>query len=85
MLGLPDVAAQPGDSEAQSERYKRAMVVVNALKGVGILVDDSGQPPPEPVTAALAALRDDAIADVRQGAGALLRRIERLEPAAARP
>ena len=85
MLGLPDVAAQPGDSEAQSERYKRAMVVVNALKGVGILVDDSGQPPPEQVTAALAALRDDAIADVRQGAGALLRRIERLEPAAARP
>jgi len=81
MLGLPDVAARPGDPEAQSERYKRAMVVVNALKGVGLLVDDSGEPPPATITTALAALRDDAIADVRQGAAALLKRIDRLEPA----
>jgi len=82
MLGLPDVAARPGDPETQAERYKRAMVVVNALKGVSLLVDDSGEPPPETITTAVAALRDDAIADVRQGATALLKRIDRLPTAA---
>jgi len=80
MLGLPDVSVRPDDPEAQARRYKRAMVVVNALKGVGLLVDDTGTPPPEHVTAAVATLRDDAIADVRQGAAALLKRIDRLQP-----
>jgi HEAT repeat protein len=78
MLALPDIAVQPGDEEAQADRYKRAMVVVNALKGVGLLVDDTAEPPPERITAAVTALREDAIADVRQGAGALLRRIDRM-------
>lgn len=82
MLSLPDVVVPPGNEEAQADRYKRAMVVVNALKGVGLLVDDTAAPPPERITAAVAALRDDAVADVRQGATALHRRIERLgEPA----
>ncbi|MBM4020931.1 MAG: hypothetical protein FJ284_01560 [Planctomycetes bacterium] len=86
MLSLPDVAVRPGDDEAQADRYKRAMVVVNALKGVGLLVDDSTEPPPERITAAVVALREDDVADVRQGATALLRRIERLtaEPAGSR-
>lgn len=78
MLSLPDIAVKPGDDEAQADRYKRAMVVVNALKGVGLLVDDTAEPPPERITAAVAGLREDAIADVRQGATALLRRVERL-------
>ena len=81
MLTLPDVAAPPGDDEAQAARYKRAMVVVNALKGVSLLVDDTSQPPPEAVTTAVAALHDDDIADVRQGARALLKRIGRLDEA----
>lgn len=83
MLSLPDVAVRPGDDEAQADRYKRAMVVVNALKGVGLLIDDSTEPPPEPITTAVAALRQDDVADVRQGATALLRRIERLTAAPA--
>jgi len=78
MLALPDVATRPGDDESQAARYKRAMVVVNAIKGVGLLVDDSGEAPPGRIVTALEALRDDAIPDVRQGAAALLRRIERL-------
>lgn len=78
MLALPDVAAPAGDPEAQAERYKRAMVVVNALKGVGLLVDQAAEPPPAAIITAIAGLRDDAIADVRQGAAALLRRVERL-------
>jgi HEAT repeat protein len=78
MLSLPDIAVQPGDDEAQADRYKRAMVVVNALKGVGLLVDDTAEPPPERIAAAVTGLREDAVADVRQGAGALLRRIERV-------
>jgi HEAT repeat protein len=78
MLSLPDIAVKPGDDEAQADRYKRAMVVVNALKGVGLLIDDTAEPPPERITQAVAGLRDDDVADVRQGATALLRRVERL-------
>ncbi len=78
MLVLPDVATRPGDDESQAARYKRAMVVVNAIKGVGLLVDDSGEPPPERISATLEGLREDAIPDVRQGAAALLKRIQRL-------
>ncbi len=78
MLALPDVAAPAGDPESQAERYKRAMVVVNALKGVGLLVDHAAEPPPGDIMTAIAALRDDGIADVRQGSAALLRRVERL-------
>ena len=59
------------------------MVVVNALKGVGLLVDQTDDPPPASIMQAVAGFHDDAIADVRQGAAALLRRIERIgiEPA----
>jgi hypothetical protein len=45
---------------------------------VGLLVDDSGEPPPERISATLEGLREDAIPDVRQGAAALLKRIERV-------
>ena len=85
MLSQPDITTQPGDDQAQAARYKRAMVVVNALKGVGLLVDDTGKPPPEAISEALADLREDAIPDVRQGAVALIRRIDRVTAAAASP
>ncbi len=81
MLSFPDVAVAEENPEAQAERYRRAMVVVNALKGVGMLVDATSETPPTGVTEAVAGLRDDAVGDVRQGARALLRRLERLEAA----
>ena len=60
------------------------MVVVNALKGVGLLVDQLEEQPPGGIIEAIASLRDDGIADVRQGAVALMRRIERLGSAPVR-
>jgi hypothetical protein len=83
MLTLPDVLVAAAEPRAQAERYRRAMVVVNALKGVGLLVDDTGNPPPAVVAAAIRTLSEDSVPDVRQGAKALLRRIERLDRPAA--
>jgi hypothetical protein len=84
MLTLPDVAVRPEEPKSPSERYRRAMIVVNALKGVGLLVDDTAQPPPADVAQAIAGLRNDPIGDVQQGAKALLKRIERLGAAGPR-
>jgi len=78
MLTLPDVVLQADDPRSQAERYRRAMIVVNALKGVGLLVDDTTEPPPAEITKAVEGLRDDAVGDVQQGAKALLKRIARL-------
>lgn len=78
MLTLPDVAMRPDDPRSQADRYRRAMIVVNALKGVGLLVDDTGEAPPADIMKAIEALRDDAVGDVKQGAKALLNRIHRL-------
>jgi HEAT repeat protein len=83
MLALPDVATPPGDQAAQAARYRRAMIVVNALKGVGLLVDDTGRPPPEAIAALVAKLADDPAGDVRSSAAALGRRIGRLETGSA--
>lgn len=78
MLRLPDVPADdPGDDVSQSRRYRRALVVVNALKGVGLLVDGGSAPPPA-VTAALETLETDSVGDVRAAAGALSRKLDRL-------
>jgi len=78
MLDERDVPAVPGDRRSQAERYRRAMVVVNALKGVGLLVDATGDPPPESIARRIAALTEDPVPDVRTGALALQRRIKRL-------
>ena len=78
MLALPDAAPAAGDQRGQAERYRRAMIVVNALKGVGLLVDATKRPPPEPVGKLIAALGGDPVADVRSSAAALTRRIGRL-------
>jgi HEAT repeat protein len=79
MLALPDVVPAEGDQKARAERYRRAMVVVNALKAVGLLVDDTKQPPPEAVTNRIAALVSDPVSDVRASATALAGRIDRLQ------
>jgi len=79
MLALPDVVPAEGDQKARSERYRRAMIVVNALKAVGLLVDDTKRPPPDAVAARVAALSRDPVSDVRASAAALAGRIGRLE------
>ena len=78
MLSEPDVAAAAGDDKAQSQRYKRALVVINALKGVGLLVDASRRPPPPRIVDLVAALGQDPVPDVRTGAAALAAKIERV-------
>ena len=79
MLALPDVLPQEGDQKRQAERYRRAMIVVNAIKGVGVLVDSSKQPPPEVISRLITTLADDPVSDVRSSAAALRRRIDRLD------
>jgi HEAT repeat protein len=82
MLALPDVAPSPTqsqpDDQAQSERYKRALVVINALRGVALLLDATGEQPPGDITARVKTLRDDAVSEVRSSATAVLTKIERL-------
>ncbi|MEI7781058.1 MAG: HEAT repeat domain-containing protein [Planctomycetota bacterium] len=85
MLSLPDVPpaadAGRGADAAQSQRYKRALVVVNALRGVALLVDATQQPPPKNVLDRVEAATQDPVADVRSSATAVLKKIERLSAA----
>ena len=81
MLALPDAVPAAGDQKGQAERYRRAMIVVNAIKGVGLLVDATKRPPPEAVAKLITALGSDPVADVRSSAAALTRRIDRLDAA----
>jgi len=85
MLALPDLpnAEADADAAAQSQRYKRALVVVNALRGVALLVDATHEPPPAAVVDRVKARAADPVSDVRNGATALLRKIERLAAPAA--
>ena len=78
MLALPDIEAAPGDDAKQSERYKRALVVLNGLKAVGLLVDATRSPPPAAVAKRVAALRKDPVPDVRTAATALAAKLERI-------
>ena len=84
MLTLEDIAPAPGsdDPAAQSQRYKRALVVINALRGVAALVDASSAPPPAMILERIEALQQDPVGDVRSSAAALLKKIERLRTAA---
>lgn len=84
MLALEDVAPPPGndDPAAQSRRYKRALVVINALRGVAALVDATSTPPPAIVMNRIEALQQDPVGDVRSSAAALMKKIERLRKAA---
>lgn len=87
MLALPDVAPAPDmavDPAAQSRRYKRALVVINALRGVALLVDATHEPPPRQLLDRVEQLTQDPVGDVRTSAAALLKKIERLaKPVAA--
>jgi HEAT repeat protein len=85
MLGGADVEAAPGDEAAQARRYKRALVVVNALKGVGMLVDATREAPPANIVALVTGLASDPIPDVRTSATALLGKIERVASAPKAP
>jgi len=89
MLALPDVppAADAGrapapnagiDMAAQSRRYKRALVVVNALRGLALLIDATHQPPPAGVLERVRGLREDPVGDVRSAAAEVEKKIERL-------
>ncbi len=81
MLALPDVAppaVASADAVAQSRRYKRALVVINALRGVAMLVDATNEPPPRQVLERVEQLTQDPLGDVRTSAAALLKKVERL-------
>jgi HEAT repeat protein len=78
MLAQPDVQAGDGDEAARSNRYKRALVVVNALRGVALLVDATHEPPPGRIVDRVRELAQDPVADVRSSATAVAKKIERL-------
>lgn len=84
MLSLPDEPApapSARDDAAQSKRYKRALVVLNALRGLALLVDATHHPPPAAILDRVKALGDDPVADVRAGVTALEAKLDRLAPA----
>lgn len=86
MLALPDVSvgADPAaDVAAQSRRYKRALVVVNALRGLAVLVDATREPPPSQVLDLVRQLTQDPVGDVRTSATELLKKVDRLASPAA--
>jgi len=87
MLALPDVATTAdtaADPATQSRRYKRALVVVNALRGLALLVDATHESPPRQLIDLVEQLKQDPVGDVRTSATELLKKIERLaKPAAA--
>jgi len=85
MLAQPDPDAPPGDDVAQARRYKRALVVVNALKGVGLLVDATREPPPGELVDRIRALASDPVVDVRTGAAALAAKLDRIADGAGVP
>jgi len=81
MLALPDVEVgtdPAADMAAQSRRYKRALVVVNALRGLALLTDATNQPPPRQLLDRVQQLSQDPVGDVRSAAAALLKKVERL-------
>lgn len=84
MLSLPDeppTNPEARDDVAQSKRYKRALVVLNALRGLALLVDSTNAPPPEAILAKVKALAADPVSDVRAGVTALDAKLARLTPA----
>lgn len=79
MLAQPDVATTPGDEESQARRYKRVVVVVNALRGVGLLLDAGRGPSGDAIIKTVEALEMDPARDVREAATALRLKFRRLE------
>ena len=90
MLSLPEEPAPEGlqSPEAaaalQSRRYKRAMVVVNALRGVAFLVDAGAKDVPDRIESLVESLARDPVAEVRSSAAAILLKLRRGSPAGER-
>jgi len=80
MLALEDVYLdeKTPDDKMQSERYKRALVVVNALRGITMLIDATNEGPPTGVIKKIEELQQDAVAEVRSSAKAVIKKIDRL-------
>ena len=81
MLSLEDISMDgevPSD-KIQSERYKRALVVVNALRGVTMLVDTPSQAPPTDILKLIKELQQDPVAEIRSSASAVIKKINRIE------
>ncbi len=85
MLAIPDPQAAVGDESAQAVRYRRVLIVVNALKAVGLLMDQTSQSPPGVVTDLVSTLGRDPVGDVRAAAGAVAAKIERVSAPAPMP
>ena len=84
MLSLPDQPApalEARDDVAQSKRYKRALVVLNALRGLALLADATHAPFPAGVLDRVKALANDPVSDVRAGVTALEAKLARVSPA----
>ena len=79
MLATPDIETTAASSdEEQSQRYKRVLVVVNALRGIAALVDVTSEQPPGQVTAIVQRLEKDKVAEVRSSAAAVAKKVARL-------
>ena len=80
MLSLEDIHLDKKvlDDKTQSERYKRALVVVNALRGVTILIDTTKQAPPTGVIEVIERLQQDPVAEIRSSASAVIKKIDRI-------
>ncbi|NBP89600.1 MAG: HEAT repeat domain-containing protein, partial [Planctomycetia bacterium] len=79
LLATPDIETTAASSDQeQSQRYKRVLLVVNALRGVALLIDATGEQPPGAVTEQVEKLQGDKVAEVRSSAGAMLKKINRL-------
>jgi len=80
MLALEDVYLdeKTPDDKMQSERYKRALVVVNALRGITMLIDATNEGPPSCIIEKIEELQQDSVAEVRSSAKAVIKKIDRL-------
>ncbi len=80
MLSLEDIHLDEKvlDDKTQSERYKRALVVVNALRGVTMLVDKTKQSPPTSIIKVIRGLQQDPVAEIRSSASAVIKKIDRV-------
>lgn len=80
MLSLNDINLDEKvpDDKTQSERYKRALVVVNALRGVTMLIDATNQAPPTDIIKSIEKLQKDPVAEIRSSASAVIKKINRI-------
>lgn len=78
MLSLPDEPVL--DDLGQAKRYRRAMIVLNALRAMALLVDSIDEVP-EGVLEQVKKLESDPVADVRSSAIALSKKLSRHQSA----